>query len=381
MVINPKEPLLLTPGPLTTADSVKRRMLRDWGSRDEAFIALTARVREQLNEMAGGSGSHACVLLQGSGTFAIEAMIGTLVPASGRLLVLINGAYGRRMARICETIGRSCETLETAEDAPPEAAAVEARLRAQPGLTHVALVHCETTSGLLNPLSEVAEVVARNGRSLLIDAMSSFGALPLDVRTLPALAVAASANKCLEGVPGIGFVVAHKEALAAAAGNTHSLALDLFEQWRGFEGNGQWRFTPPTQVLAALEAALGEHQAEGGVRGRGGRYARNHGILVHGMRALGFKTLLPDSLASPIIVSFHMPADPNFTFEGFYQQLRERGFVIYPGKLTAAETFRIGCIGHIGEAEIEAALVAIAEVLSEMAVTDCAPAPAAVTCT
>jgi 2-aminoethylphosphonate-pyruvate transaminase len=377
MVRNSEEPLLLTPGPLTTADSVKRRMLRDWGSRDEAFIALTARVRKRLNELAGGAGSHACVLLQGSGTFAVEAMIGALVPAAGRLLVLVNGAYGRRMARICEIIGRPCETLETAEDALPEARQVEARLQAAPGITHVALVHCETTSGLLNPLAEIAEVVARQGRSLLVDAMSSFGALPLDVRALPATAVAASSNKCLEGVPGIAFVIAREEALIAAAGNAHSLSLDLFEQWRGFEGNGQWRFTPPTQVLAALEAALGEHEAEGGVRGRGGRYARNHEILVHGMRALGFETLLPDPLQAPIIVSFRMPADPNFTFEGFYRRLRERGFVIYPGKLTAAETFRIGCIGHIGAAEMEAALAAIAEVLGEMAVTDCGPAPAA----
>jgi 2-aminoethylphosphonate-pyruvate transaminase len=352
-------------------------MLRDWGSRDAEFIALTARVRKRLVELAGGSGSHACVLLQGSGTFAIEAMIGTLVPADGRLLILVNGAYGRRMARICEVIGRPCEVLETPEDTPPEAGAVEARLRDEPGITHVALVHCETTSGLLNPLAGIADAVARQGRSLLVDAMSSFGALPLDARALPAVAVAASSNKCLEGVPGIAFVVVREDALAAAAGNAHSLVLDLFDQWRGFEGNGQWRFTPPTQVLAALDAALGEHQLEGGVRGRGGRYAQNYKILVQGMRALGFKTLLPDSLAAPIIVSFHMPADPNFTFEVFYRRLHERGFIIYPGKLTAAETFRIGCIGHIGAAEMEAALAAISEVLVDMAVADCAPALAA----
>jgi 2-aminoethylphosphonate-pyruvate transaminase len=343
-------------------------MLRDWGSRDGAFIALNARIRARLVALAGGEGSHVAVPIQGSGTFAVEAMLGTFVPREGRLLVLVNGAYGQRIARIAKVIGRDAVVYETAEDVPPDPARVDALLAGDEAITHVAIVHCETTSGILNPLEAVAEIVAKHGRRLLVDAMSAFGALPLDARHLPFDALAASANKCLEGVPGVGFVVARVAALAECEGRSPSLSLDLYDQWRAMERNGQWRFTPPTHVLAAFDAALDAHEKEGGVAGRGARYRRNCRVLVDGMRALGFETLLPDHLQAPIIVTFHMPSDPRFDFQRFYDLVRDRGYVLYPGKLTVADTFRVGCIGALGEAEMRGALDAVRASLAELGV-------------
>jgi len=363
-----QDPWLLTPGPLTTSLTVKQAMLHDWGSRDKKFIEINRRVREKLVGMAGGEGSHVCVPMQGSGTFAVEAMIGSFVPPRGKLLILINGAYGRRIARICEYYKRDFAILEWAEDRPVDPAAVEKALAGDVAISHVAVIHCETTSGVLNPVAEVAAVVAKAGRRLLIDAMSAFGAIAVDAREVPFDALAASSNKCIEGVPGVGFVICRKEALDACKGNSPSLALDLFDQFQALEKTGQWRFTPPIHCIVAFDQAIKEHEAEGGVAGRGGRYRNNCRILVEGMRKLGFETLLPDRLQAPIIVTFHMPADPKFVFQTFYDKLSERGFVIYPGKLTVADSFRIGCIGRLGEKEMKGALSAVREVMGEMGV-------------
>jgi 2-aminoethylphosphonate-pyruvate transaminase len=349
-------------------------MLRDWGSRDDAFIAMNKEMRERLVALVGGEQTHVCVPLQGSGTFTVEATIGTLVPRDGKLLVLVNGAYGARMVEMARVMGRGSEALEWPEDEPVDPRTVDERLSADASFTHVAVVHCETTSGILNPVEEVANVVAAHGKPLIIDAMSAFGALPLDARRIPFAAVAASSNKCLEGVPGMGFALISRELLEQSRANAHSLSLDLFAQWKGFEKNGQWRFTPPTHVVAAFLQALDEHAAEGGVAGRGARYANNHRVLVEGMEALGFRCLLPWALQAPIIVTFHMPADPKFDFSDFYARLSDKGFLIYPGKLTVAESFRIGCIGRLGEAEMRAALEAIETVLEDMGVHDRAPA-------
>jgi len=368
------DPWLLTPGPLTTSPSVKQAMLHDYGSRDLGFIEVNRRMRERLVAIVHGAAEHVCVPLQGSGTFAVEAMIGNFVPRDGKLLILINGAYGRRMAKICDYYGRACEVQETPEDVPVDPAALERALAADPEISHVAVVYCETTSGILNPLGAVAEVVARHGRGLLIDAMSAFGALPLDAREVRFDAVVASSNKCLEGSPGLGFCIARREALQVAKGNSPSLSLDLHDQWMAMEGNGQWRFTPPTHCILAFDRALDEFEAEGGVAGRGGRYRENCRILVEGMRRLGFQTLLPDALQAPIIVTFHTPADRNFVFETFYERLRRKGFVIYPGKLTVADSFRIGCIGRLGAEQMRAALRAVEMTLTEMSVETCAPA-------
>ena len=367
----PATPFLLTPGPLTTSDETKRAMLRDWGSRDTDFIALNRRVREQLVTLAGGIGTHVAVPLQGSGTFAVEAMLGTFVPRAGKLLILANGAYGRRMVQMCRYSGRVHVVYETAEDTPPSPSEVGRRLAEDAAITHVAIVQCETTSGILNPVAEVAAVVARHGRRLLIDAMSAFGALPIDAQEIRFDALAASANKCLEGVPGIGFVIAREAALAECEGNAPALSLDLHDQWRAMERTGQWRFSPPTHVLAAFASALEQHKEEGGTAGRGARYRRNCKILIGGLHGLGFETLLPEPLQAPIIVTVHTPADPRFHFERFYDSLREKGYVIYPGKLTVADTFRIGCIGALGEAELRGALDAIRRTLREFGVTRC----------
>lgn len=369
-----RDPWLLTPGPLTTSATVKEAMLHDWGSRDANFIRINKEVREGLLEIAGATGSHVCVPVQGSGTFAVESMIGTLLPRNGKLLVLVNGAYGRRIVKICQTIGRDHVVIERAENQPIDPAAVTAALVQDPSISHVAVIHCETTSGILNPIEEIAKVVARAGRSLLIDSMSAFGALPVDAAKVPFDALAASSNKCIEGVPGVGFVLVRKSVIEGAKGNAHSLSLDLHDQYVSMEGNGQWRFTPPTHVLAAFHQALTEHTAEGGVAGRGKRYRDNCRILVDGMRALGFETLLPDAIQAPIIVTFHMPADPRFNFQTFYDRLKDRGFVIYPGKLTVADSFRIGCIGRLGATEMKAALAAIRDVMKELGVESGAPA-------
>ena len=365
--------VLLTPGPLTTSAATRRAMLRDWGSRNADFISLTARLRARLTELANAADDHACVPIQGSGTFAVEAMIGTLVPADGKLLIPVNGAYGKRMEKICGVIGRPFRVIESPENRPVEPDAIDAALAADPSISHVAAIHCETTSGVLNPLARIAAVVAGRSRALLVDAMSTFGALAIDARECPFEALAASANKCIEGVPGVGFVLARREALAARAGNAPSLSLDLHDQWRGLEANGQWRFTPPTHVLAAFDAALDQLDAEGGPAGRLARYSDNCRRLVAGMRALGFETLLDDADQAPIIVTFMTPGDPNFDFTRFYDSLHARGYVIYPGKITEADTFRIGCIGAIGAAEIDGALAAIEATLDDMAVRDRGP--------
>ncbi|HIJ42570.1 MAG TPA: 2-aminoethylphosphonate--pyruvate transaminase [Rhodospirillaceae bacterium] len=368
-----REPWLLTPGPLTTTAETKKAMLHDWGSRDEEFNETNARVRRRLLAIAGAQDSHVCVTLQGSGTFIVEAAMATLIPRDGKSLVLINGAYGKRMAKILDYLGRSYVSQETPEDTPCDAGVLDQALAADPAITHVLVVHCETTSGLLNPVEAIAAVTAKHRRGLIIDSMSTFGALPLDVKSVPCDALMASTNKCLEGVPGMGFALIRRAAIEPAKGNAHSLSLDLYDQWTAMEKTRQWRFTPPTHVIAAFDKALDQFEAEGGVKGRGGRYADNCRILVGGMREMGFKTLLPDEIQAPIIVTFLTPADARFDFQVFYDSLKNRGYVIYPGKLTVADSFRIGCIGALSETEIRGALDAVRATIAEMGVADRAP--------
>jgi 2-aminoethylphosphonate-pyruvate transaminase len=371
------DPLLLTPGPLTTSAAVKQAMVHDWGSRDAEFLRINNMVLDRIVELAGAAGTHVTVPMQGSGTFAVEAMITSFVPRTGKLLVLINGAYGQRAKKIAEIAGRAVTVHETPEDTPPDLARLEAMLAADTAITHVFAVHCETTSGILNPIAEIAAIVARQGRRLLVDSMSAFGALEIDARQVPYDAMAASSNKCLEGVPGLGFVVCRKTALAACKGNATTLVLDLFEQAENLAKTGQYRFTPPIHVIVALGKAIEEHAAEGGVAGRGKRYRDNARVLIDGMRAMGFRTLLPEKLQAPIIVTFHMPSDPRFVFQRFYDGLKDRGYVIYPGKLTVADSFRMGCIGRLYPADMKGALAAVREVLDEMRVSNGGPALAA----
>jgi 2-aminoethylphosphonate-pyruvate transaminase len=368
-----QDPWLLTPGPLTTSMSVKQAMLHDWGSRDRNFMAINARMRERLVAMIGGEGGFACVPMQGPGTFAVEAMVNSFVPPEGKLLVLVNGNYGKRIVRMCGYSKRAVAALEWPDDQQVDPARVAKALAGDAAITHVAIVHCETTSGILNPVSEVARVVAAAGRKLLIDAMSAFGAIELDSRTVPFQAVAASANKCIEGVPGLSFVLARLQDLKESQGRAQCLSLDLYDQWQALEQTGQYRFTPPIHCIVAFDQALTEHEEEGGVAGRGARYRNNWRILIDGMRALGFETLLPEHLQAPIIVTFRMPADPRFHFQAFYDKLKDRDYVIYPGKLTAVDSFRIGCIGRLDESHMKGALGAIRAAMSEMGVASGSP--------
>jgi len=362
------DPYLLTPGPLTTSLTVKQAMLHDYGSRDAKFIDINAHILERLVDIVNGAGNYVSVPLQGSGTFVVEAMIGNFVPADGKLLILINGAYGKRIAKICDYYKRDYLVHETAEDVPADTAKLDAALDADAAISHVVVVHCETTSGILNPIKQVSEIVARHQRSLLIDSMSAFGALPLDATEIEFDAVVASSNKCLEGAPGMGFCIARETALEKTEGNSPSLVLDLYEQWRAMQKNRQWRFTPPTHVLLAFDQALTEYEAEGGVEGRGGRYRANCDLLVSGMREMGFKTLLPDELQAPIIITFHMPANPEFDFDAFYDGLKNRGYVIYPGKLTVADSFRMGCIGRLDQQHMQGALDAVKQILNQFGI-------------
>jgi 2-aminoethylphosphonate-pyruvate transaminase len=360
--------ILLTPGPLSTSRRTKEAMLRDWGSWDTDFNRITGRIRESLLKVVHGSGTHECVPLQGSGTFAVEAAIGNLVPRDGHVLVPSNGAYCQRIARICQVIGRRYSVIDYPENAPVRAADVERRLAGDPSITHVALVHCETGTGLLNPLDEVAQAVGRQGRALIVDAMSSFGAIEIDLRRTPADAVVAASGKCIEGVPGMGFAIVRRTALEDCAGNAHSLALDLHEQWVYMQATTQWRYTPPTHVVAAFDEALRQFEAEGGQPARGARYSRNCDQLVGGMRALGFQAFLPRALQAPIIVTFHAPADPDYDFGRFYDEVKRRGYILYPGKLTQVDTFRIGCIGQVGEDGMRTAVAAVADALKTLGI-------------
>lgn len=363
-----KEPVLLTPGPLTTSAETKAAMLADWGSWDSAFNEMTASVCRDLVEIVQGEDSHVCVPLQGSGTFSVEAALGSLVPKGGKVLVPDNGAYCKRIVRILGYLGRTAVVLEHGEQEPVVPARVAAALAADPSISHVAQVHCETGTGILNPLAEIAAVVARHGRRLIIDAMSSYGAMPINARELPFDALIAASGKCLEGVPGLGFVILRRAALEAAAGNSHSLSLDLLDQWQYMQKTGQWRYTPPTHVVAALRAAIDQYRREGGLAARQARYRANCAALVEGMRALGLRTFLPDALQAPIIVTFHAPAHPAYQFGEFYRRVRDKGFILYPGKLTTVETFRVGCIGAIDPSVMRAAVAAIAATLQEMGV-------------
>lgn len=372
------EPFLLTPGPLTTALSVKEAMLRDWGSWDGDFRAMTKSLCDQLLGLAGAEGGgFVCVPLQGSGSYCVEAMLGTFVPKDGKVLVLANGAYGLRAAQTMRYLGRAHTLIDKGDYMPPRGDEVAEALAADPAITHVIVCHCETSSGILNPVAEISQATYGAGRKLLIDSMSAFGAIDLDISRIRYEAMVSSANKCIEGVPGFGFVIARQAELEGCAGNSHSLALDIHAQWVNLVKSGQWRYTPPTHVVAAFLEALRLHAEEGGVAGRGARYTENRDVMVAGMRGLGFETLLKDRWLSPIIVTFFCPADPKFVFDDFYARMKAKGFIIYPGKLTVVDSFRIGCIGRMDSAIMTRVVAAAAASLAEMGVASAAPPAAA----
>lgn len=373
----PKSKRLFTPGPLTTSSTVKEAMLVDMGSRDEEFIAIVRDIRRQLLALGGVSQAqgYEAVLLQGSGTFGIESVLSSAIPPQGKLLVLVNGAYGERMVQIAARHQIPTEVLRWAENQITDPAAVQAKLAQDPAITHVAIVHCETTTGVLNPVELIGKHIHSAGRTFFVDAMSSFGAIPLSLIEAQIDYLVSSANKCIEGVPGFSFALVRREKLEACKGQARTVSLDLFEQWRGLEANGQFRFTPPTHTLLAFAQALRELDAEGGVAGRAKRYQANHAALMAGMTAMGFKVYLSPEHQSWIISAFHYPKDPAFQFEDFYRRLAARGMVIYPGKLGQVACFRIGNIGRLTATDIQELLEAVAAVLKFMNVTVPVAAP------
>ena len=372
------EPYLLTPGPLTTAYEVKEAMLKDWGSWDEDFRDLTKKLRKNLLSLLGPRKNlYDCVPIQGSGTFAVESMLGTFIPKDGKLLVLANGAYGLRAAQTMDYLNRNYHLLDKGDYLPPRGSEVAGILENDKAITHVLVIHCETSSGILNPLEEIGAAIKSAGRKLLIDSMSAFGAVPVDPEKIDFEAMVSSANKCIEGVPGFGFVFAKLSELEAAKGNCHSLSLDVEAQWSAMEKSGQWRFTPPTHVVAAFLTALEIHEEEGGVAGRGARYTNNRDVMVSGMRDLGFETLLDERWLSPIIVTFFCPADRAFEFTKFYDLMKSEGYIIYPGKLTVVDSFRIGCIGRMDAHVMKGVVSAAKKALETMGVESAAPPEAA----
>jgi len=375
-MIRGNDPILLTPGPLTTSLETKQAMLCDWGSWDASFNAITGTICKDLVEVVNGAGTHVCVPLQGSGTFSVEAALANLVPRDGKVLVPNNGAYCARIVKILKYLGRAHSVIDIAEDKQATAAMVEGAFKMDPAITHVAQVHCETGTGILNPLPEIAAACARHGKGLIVDAMSSLGAIEIDVKKYPIDAVVAASGKCIEGPPGMGFVIARQAVLEKSHGNSHSLAMDLHDQWTYMQKTTQWRFTPPTHVVAAFRAALDQFKAEGGQAARGARYRKNCETLIDGMAALGLRTFLPRELQAPVIVTFHAPSDPNYAFKAFYEKVKARGYVLYPGKLTQVETFRVGCIGAIDANEMRNVVSAVGEVLREMGIRQVAPAAA-----
>ncbi|MHC1768739.1 MAG: 2-aminoethylphosphonate--pyruvate transaminase [Verrucomicrobiia bacterium] len=363
-----RDPLLFTPGPLTTSLAVKAAMLHDQGSWHDTFRAIVAKLRRRLLAVAElpCPGEYEVILMQGSGTFGLESVLGTVIPADGKLLVLANGAYGERMAKTAERLRIPCDVLRTPEDQVPDAEVLDRALKKDGKITHVAVVHCETTTGILNPVAQLGATARGAGKVFIVDAMSSFGCLPIDFDRDGVDFLVTSPNKCLEGVPGFSIVFARRDLLLASEGSARSLSLDLLGQYQEFERSGQFRFTPPTHTILALARALDELDQEGGRTARLARYADNHELLLDGMRKLGIQPFLRKDVQSCIITAFHCPKDPHFSFRDLYHLLSDEGMIIYPGKLTAADTFRVGSIGRIFPADVLQLLAAFERALRTM---------------
>jgi 2-aminoethylphosphonate-pyruvate transaminase len=355
--------LLLTPGPLTTSPTVRKALLRDWCTWDDDYKSIVQAIRHDLEQIAQ-SPDFTSVLIQGSGTFAVEALLCSVIPPQGKLLVLANGAYGSRMAQIAQVLKIPMVLYEVVENALHDPKQVAAILETDPQITHVGMIHCETTTGMLNPIANYCAVARSKGKSVIVDAMSSFGGIPIDLEQLGIDFLVSSANKCIQGVPGFGFVLARRSLLKNCQGYARSLSLDLYDQWQAMEKDpGKWRFTSPTHTVRAFRVALLELQEEGGVQARYNRYQTNQAALLEGMVQLGFEPLLPRAFQSPIITAFYHPEKAGYTFRKFYDALKQAGFVIYPGKVSFAESFRIGNIGHVFPHDIQRLLKAIAKFL------------------
>lgn len=365
------EYLLLTPGPLTTTARVKRAMMRDWCTWDDEYNSMIQSIRKKLVSLAVSSellaDDYTTVLMQGSGTFCVESVIGSVIPEGSKLAILSNGAYGRRIAEIAAILKIAFVEIRFKETEKVQAEALDELLADDSSITHVAAVHCETTTGILNGIEDIARVVNKHGKVFIVDAMSSFGGVPFFLDELKIDFMVSSANKCIQGVPGFGFIIARKVEMEKCCGTARSLALDLFSQWETMEKcGGKWRFTSPTHVVKAFDEALKELEEEGGIPARHERYKNNQRRLLTGMKELGFKPLLDEELHSPIITSFNYPAEGNFSFKSFYDFMKKEGYVLYPGKISQADTFRIGNIGDVEVSDIEKMLLSVKKYLNAM---------------
>ena len=362
--------LLLTPGPLTTTGSVRDAMRVDYSTWDVDYNQRVVEIRGHLVQLASSSPGYTAALMQGSGTFAVEATIGSIIPPEGKLLVISNGAYGNRIGQIARCLKIPLQELSYSETESPDLDQIRTTLKSDAAITHVAMVHCETTTGMLNPAAEVGKIVAEAGKDYILDAMSSFGGMPLSMEEFHVDYLISSANKCIQGVPGFGFVIANQRKLEQTKGFARSLSLDLFDQWNEMEHKGgKWRYTSPTHVVCAFLQALKELQAEGGVTKRHARYLENQSTLVSAMQTLGMRTLLPRELQSPIITSFYYPDSALFSFNQFYDELKKRRYVIYPGKISQADTFRIGNIGNVFPTDMQNLVEQIGQVLETMGIS------------
>jgi 2-aminoethylphosphonate-pyruvate transaminase len=352
--MNYEQQRLLTPGPLALANSVKRRMLIDLGSRDSVFRAITREVREDILWVAGAKDTHTVIPIQGSGTFALEAALIAFMSSSSKALVCVNGIYGERICAILARHGLAHLVLPTPATQIPDVARVAEHLEADPRITHLCFVHCETTTGILNPFRELLRCARERGVMTIVDSMSAFGAVDINASRDGFDVLVSSGNKCLEAPPGVAFVLAPKSAMQVRPAQVRSFCLDLFEQWRHMEASGEWRTTPPTHVVQALHMSLQELRAEG-IAARRERYWRVQARVVSGFAALGIEPILAPELRSPICVAFRIDAlrGGADAFDSFYDYLVSQGLYIYAKAHAETRSFRVGCIGRIPDAWID----------------------------
>ncbi len=357
---------LLTPGPLTTTDSVKKEMMFDHCTWDDDYKSITLDIRKKLLNMAHVSEEeYTVVLMQGSGTFGVESVLTSVIGNDEKLLIVANGAYGERMVDIAEHAGIFHIVYNEVYYKVPDAQRIADILDKDPGITHVSMVHSETTSGILNDIESVAKVVRARNRTMIVDAMSSFGGVDIPVEEWGIDFIISSANKCIQGVPGFSFIIANREKLIASKGKARSLSLDLYDQWETMNKDGKWRFTSPTHVVLAFSQALKEMEEEGGIPARSRRYVENNKLLIEKMAELGIRPYIDAEHQGPIITTFYYPENHKFSFTEMYTYIKDRGYAIYPGKVTEADTFRIGNIGEIYKEDILRLMEIITDFLKE----------------
>lgn len=369
--------LLLIPGPVSTRPEVRQAMTQDVAPWDDDFRPLYIDMRERVRAIANApADTHNALCFGGCGHFGMEAALRTFIPAGGRMLVPVTGAYGARMIRLATEAGRVAIPLDMPQDRPLDPAAVAAALAADPTISHVGLVYSETSTGVVHDPAAIGAVVRAAGRRLILDAVSAFGALPLDLAAQPEIDAAVfTTNKCLEGMPGLAFAISRRDRLEAAAGQAGSWSFDLADiHAASLRNPGSIRFTPPTQVILACLAALDAHDAEGGQPGRYARYRANADALYAGMQRIGLVPCLPRAIQGPIVMNVHAPDDPAWDLQGFVDALKRHGYLISNFYDTPGPSFRVGCIGAVTPADMEGFAAAADAALAGLGIRNRSPA-------